>query len=227
MWGSTKDEAGLFVPQYFPNPVPIANASNALELVFDAARASVILASPYFQPDPSDSDAVRNLFTRAGTQYYFFCPLRYLSRQMTKKKPIYNFRFNRGRDTPLVGDNYCSSSTGRVCHSADIQPVFASGAAIPGISQTGDDARFARQVVDRLTTFAKTGNPNPKPGLAGSELTNPDVTGLDWPPYDDSNTLMELNVKSSVSKQVENDVCSWIDTQFLYDFWLQIPGNLP
>jgi len=227
MWGSTKDEAGLFVPQYFPNPIPIANASTALELVFDTARSAVILASPYFQPDPSDSDAVRNLFTRAGTQYYFFCPLRYLSRQMTKKKPIYNFRFNRGRDTPLVGDNYCSSSTGRVCHSADIQPVFASGAAVPGFTQTGDDARFARQVVDRLTTFAKTGNPNPKPGLAGSELTNPDVTSLDWPPYDDSNTLMELNVKPSVSKQLENDVCSWIDTQFLYDFWLQIPGNLP
>ncbi|CAO3569853.1 unnamed protein product [Mortierella alpina] len=227
MWGSVKDEAGLFVPQYFPNPIPIANASIALELVFDTARAAVILASPYFQPDPSDSDAVRNLFTRAGTQYYFFCPLRYLSRQMTKKKPIYNFRFNRGRDTPLVGDNYCSSSTGRVCHSADIQPVFASGAAVPGFTQTGDDARFARQVVDRLTTFVKTGNPNPKPGLAGSELTNPDVTSLDWPPYDDSNTLMELNVKPSVSKQLENDVCSWIDTQFLYDFWLQIPGNLP
>ncbi|KAG9321486.1 hypothetical protein KVV02_005883 [Mortierella alpina] len=227
MWGSTKDEAGLFVPQYFPNPIPIANASTALELVFDAARTAVILASPHFQPDPSDSDAVRNLFTRAGTQYYFFCPLRYLSRQMTKKKPIYNFRFNRGRDTPLVGDNYCSSSTGRVCHSADIQPVFASGAAVPGFSQTGDDARFARQVVDRLTAFAKTGNPNPKPGLPGAELTNPDVTSVDWPPYDDSNTLMELNVKASVSKQAENDVCSWIDTDFLYDFWLQIPGNLP
>ncbi|KAF9581359.1 hypothetical protein BGW38_001656 [Lunasporangiospora selenospora] len=227
MWGSTKDEAGLFVPQYFPNPVPIANVSSALELVFSPNRSAFLLTSPYFQPDPNDSDAVRDLFTRAGTQYYFFCPLRYLSRQLSKNKNTYNFRFNRGRDTPLVGDGYCSSSTGRVCHSADIQPSFASGAAIPTIPQTGDDARFARQVVDRFTTFAKTGNPNPQPGQAGFESDNPDVSGVQWPGYDDSNPVLELNVQSSVSKQAENDVCSWIDTIFLYDFWLQIPGNAP
>ncbi|KAI8604309.1 Carboxylesterase [Dissophora ornata] len=227
MWGTVHDEAGLFVPQYFPNPIPIANASTALELVFDANRTAFILSSQYFQPDPSDSDTVRNLFTRAGTEYYFFCPLRYLSRQMTKVKNVYNFRFNRGRDTPLVGQNYCSSSTGRVCHSADIQPVFASGAAVPGFSQTGDDARFARQVVDRFTTFAKTGNPNPQSNQQGVELTNPDVTSVNWTPYDDTNPILELNVQSSMSSNLENDVCSWIDTVFLYEFWLQIPGSAP
>ncbi|KAG0222910.1 Carboxylesterase family-domain-containing protein [Mortierella sp. GBAus27b] len=227
MWGTVKDEAGLFVPQYFPNPIPPANASDALQLVFSANRTAEILASQYFQLDPNDSDAVRNLFTRAGTQYYFLCPLRYLSRQMTKNKPVYNFRFNRGRDTPLVGDNYCTSKAGRVCHSADIQPVFASGAAVPGFSQTGDDARFARQVVDRFTTFAKTGNPNPKAGQVGNELSNPDVAGLEWKPYDSNNPILELNVQSSMSSNLENDVCTWIDTVFLYDFWLKIPGNMP
>ncbi|KAG0247105.1 hypothetical protein BGZ95_009021, partial [Linnemannia exigua] len=129
MWGTVKDEAGLFVPQYFPEVVPIANVTSALALVFSPEQSALMLSNPMFQPDPSDSDAVRNLFTRAGTEFYFFCPLRYLSRQMTKRKPVYNFRFNRGRDTPLVGGGYCSASTGRVCHSADIQPVFASGAA--------------------------------------------------------------------------------------------------
>ncbi|KAK3808426.1 MAG: Alpha/Beta hydrolase protein [Benniella sp.] len=227
MWGVVKDEAGLFVPQYFPNPIPPANVSTALQLVFDANRTTQILASEYFQLDPNDSDGVRNLFTRAGTQYYFFCPLRYLSRQMTKNKPIYSYRFNRGRDTPLVGEGYCSSSTGRVCHSADIQPTFASGASVPGFAQTGDDARFARQVVDRYTTFAKTGNPNPKEGQVGSEFSNPDVTGLDWKPYDGNNPFIELNVQSSMSSNLENDVCSWIDTVFLYDFWLRIPNNKP
>ncbi|KAI1317073.1 hypothetical protein EDD11_009056 [Mortierella claussenii] len=227
MWGTVKDEAGLFVPQYFPNPIPIANASTALELVFDANRSATILASPYFPLNPADSDTVRNLFTRAGTQYYFLCPLRYLSRKMTKSKPVYNFRFNRGRDTPLVGDGYCSSSTGRVCHSADIQPVFASGAAVPGFAQKGDDARFARQVVDRLTTFAKIGNPNPVQGMPGFENTNPDVTGLKWEAYDDTNPILELNVQSSLSRNLENDVCNWIDTVFLYDFWIKVPGNAP
>ncbi|KAF9409099.1 hypothetical protein BGZ94_002080 [Podila epigama] len=227
MWGTVKDEAGLFVPQYFPNPIPPANVSSALELFFSPERTVEALASEHLTLDPNDADAVRNLFTRVGTQYYFFCPLRYLSRQMTKRKPIYNFRFNRGRDTPLVGDGYCSSSTGRVCHAADIQPVFASGAAVPGFSQTGDDARFARQVVDRFTTFAKTGNPNPQPGVPGVEASNPDVTNVQWVPYDDTNPILELNVQSSISHQLENNVCTWADTTFLYDFWLKIPGNLP
>ncbi|GJJ77780.1 hypothetical protein EMPS_10139 [Entomortierella parvispora] len=227
MWGTVHDEAGLFVPEYFPNVVPIANVSSALELVFSANRTAFALSSKYFQPDPTDPDAVRNMFTRAGTEYYFFCPLRYLSRKMTKTKNTYNFRFNRGRDTPLVGASYCSASTGRVCHSADIQTVFASGAAVPGFSQVGDDARFARQVVDRFTTFAKTGNPNPQPGQQGVELTNPDVTGVNWLPYDDTNPIMELNVQSAMSSNLENDACTWIDNVFLYDFWLEIPGNTP
>ncbi|KAF9993811.1 hypothetical protein BGZ79_001479 [Entomortierella chlamydospora] len=227
MWGTVHDEAGLFVPQYFPDPVPIANVTDSLELFFDANRTTQILASQYFQLNTSDSDAVRDLFTLAGTEYYFFCPLRYLSREMAKIKKTYNFRFNRGRDTPLVGQNYCSSSTGRVCHSADIQPSFASGAAVPGFSQTGDDARFARQVVDRFTTFAKSGNPNPQAGQQGFELTNADVTGVSWSPYDSSNPILELNVKSAMSSNLENDACTWIDTVFLYEFWLQIPGNSP
>ncbi|KAF9207523.1 hypothetical protein BGZ49_000261 [Haplosporangium sp. Z 27] len=227
MWGTVHDEAGLFVPEYFPNPVPVSNVSSALELFFDANRTAQILASQYFQLNASDSDAVRDLFTYAGTEYYFFCPLRYLSREMAKNKNTYNFRFNRGRDTPLVGNNYCSASTGRVCHSADIQPSFASGAAVPGFTQTGDDARFARQVVDRFTTFAKSGNPNPAAGQQGFELTNPDVTGVTWKPYDNSNPVMELNVQSAMSSNLENDVCTWLDTVFLYEFWLQIPGNAP
>ncbi|GJJ77779.1 hypothetical protein EMPS_10138 [Entomortierella parvispora] len=227
MWGTVHDEAGLFVPEYFPNPVPVSNVSESLELFFTVNQTTEILASQYFQLNMSDSDAVRDLFTLAGTEYYFFCPLRYLSRAMAQTKQTYNFRFDRGRDTPLVGSNYCSSSTGRVCHSADIQPVFGSGDAVPGYSQTGDDAQFSRQVIDRWTTFAKTANPNPKPGQQGVELTNPDVTSVNWLPYDDTNPILELNVQSAMSTNLENAPCTWLDTVFLYEFWLQIPGNTP
>ncbi|KAF9911517.1 hypothetical protein EC991_003319 [Linnemannia zychae] len=226
MWGTTKDEAGFYVPLYFPNPIPIASAPDALSVIFDQNRTNTVMNSPYFILPPSNADAVRDAFTQFGTDYFWLCPLQYLSRQMVPHKPTYNFRFSRGRDTPLVGGNYCSASTGRVCHSADIQSVFASGASVPGYSQSGDDARFARQVVDRLTTFAKTGNPNPKAGLVGVEAQNPDVTSVEWLPYDVStNPVLDLNVASRMVSNLEAETCKWLDDVFLYDFWIRIPNN--
>ncbi|KAH7026977.1 Alpha/Beta hydrolase protein [Linnemannia elongata] len=216
---------GLLIKTEFSAMVKAGTYNTKANIMWGTVHDEAGLFVPH--RTPRTPDAVRNLFTRAGTEFYFFCPLRYLSRQMTKRKPVYNFRFNRGRDTPLVGEGYCSASTGRVCHSADIQPVFASGAAVPTIKQTGDDARFARQVVDRFTTFAKTGNPNPQPGLQGVENQNPDVTGVNWKAYDDSNPVFELNVQSSMSSNLENAECTWIETVFKYSFWTEVPGNLP
>lgn len=162
--GTVKDEAGYYVPLYYTEPVPIPKAIESLEVMFEKNRTLDILASPYFPLSPSDPDTFRVTFTQFGTDYYLLCPLQYFSRQMAKYKPTYNFRFSRGRDMPLVEESFCAASTGRICHSNEIQTVFASGAAVPGFTQMGDDARFARQVVDRFTTFAKTGNPNPRTG---------------------------------------------------------------
>jgi len=53
------------------------------------------------------------------------------------------------------------------------------------------------------------------------------VGGLNWLPYGDNNPIIELNVQSSMSLNAENDICTWADTVFLYDFWTRIPGNLP
>ncbi|KAG0210434.1 hypothetical protein BGX28_009343 [Mortierella sp. GBA30] len=227
MWGTVHDEAGLYVPAYFPKPIPPANLSQSLMAVMDAKRTEIALKSPYLKLNLNDPDTVRDRLTQFLTKYYFFCPQRYLLGQMKSTKPMYNYRFNRGRDLPVVGEPFCASTTGRVCHGADIQPVFASGAAAPLTQQTGDDARFARQVVDRVTAFTKTGNPNPTAGLVGVERMNPDVMGVEWKPHDAMNPIMEFNLTSTVSFNADNDVCSWIDTMLLYDFWLQIPGNLP
>ncbi|KAF9106408.1 hypothetical protein BGX27_009183 [Mortierella sp. AM989] len=225
MWGTVHDEAGSFVDEIFSDPAPDTNVTQVLNVLFEPNRTAQLLNSTYFKLNTSDPDGVRNLITLAGTDYYFFCPLRYLSREMAKVKTTYNFRFRRGRDEPFSNQTYCSTDAGRVCHSADIQPVFASGAVIPGYNQTGDDARFSRQVLDRFTTFAKTGNPNPQPGLIGVELTNPDVTGVQWAAYNETNPIMELDVNSSMSINSDNDPCTWLDNTFQYEFVLQLPNN--
>ncbi|KAF9577586.1 hypothetical protein BGW38_007112, partial [Lunasporangiospora selenospora] len=225
MWGSTKDEAGLFVAEYFPEPVPAAKLNSSVESFFGPNRSALVLDSPYYQLNQTDPDGVRTLLTVLGTEYYFFCPLRYLSNNMTTAKPVFNFRFDRGRDTPFFNNDYCSASTGRVCHSADIQPSFASGDSVPLVQQTGDDARFARQVVDRFTTFAKSGNPNPLPGQIGVETSNPDVTGIQWPSFNTTNSVLRLDIQSTVSNESDNAGCTWMDTVLLYDFWVHRPNN--
>lgn len=187
----------------------------------DKNRTNQILNSTAYNLNPSVQDTVRDTFTRFGTDYYFFCPLRNISRTIAASghKRTWNFRFNKGRDTPLLSENYCSMDTGRVCHTAEIQPVFASGSALPLRSQTGDDARFARQIVDRWTTFAKTGNPNPQPGQVGYESQNPDVTSVKWLPYDASNSILELNTQSAMSTNADAyGGCAWLESSFPYDF---------
>ncbi|KAF9399783.1 hypothetical protein BGZ94_005642, partial [Podila epigama] len=101
MWGTVKDEAGYFVPQIFPKPISKEHTANALEYILSPNRTATVLASPFFQLNPNDTDAVRTLFTKFGTDFYFLCPLQYYSRGMSKYNPTYNFRFNRGRDLPL------------------------------------------------------------------------------------------------------------------------------
>ncbi|GJJ77783.1 hypothetical protein EMPS_10142 [Entomortierella parvispora] len=227
MWGANKDDAGMFIGLYAPDPIPIEKMLSTFEITLDASRAAAVINSSFYEPDPSDPDTVRKQWTKFATDYYFLCPLRYISREMVKFKPTYNFQFNHGRDLPVVGGKFCSMSTGRVCHGAELQDVFASGAVVPLFSQTGDDSRFARQVVDRWTTFAKTGNPNPKPGMPGLELLNPDVTSVDWVPTSRSSPTLDFNIESTLSYNQHNAACDWLDTVLLYDFMIKIPGNRP
>ncbi|KAF8934331.1 hypothetical protein BGZ47_010420 [Haplosporangium gracile] len=224
LWGTTKDEAGFYVSLFFPNPIPIANTNitDALSVIFDKERVPAVINSSFLTLQPNNTDAVRDAITRFGTSYFWLCPLQYLSRQMATHKPTYNYRFSRGRDTPLVGRPYCSFSTGRVCHSNDIQPIFASGAVLPGFEQTGDDARFSRQVIDRLTTFAKTGDPNPQPGLVGVENENEDVTSVKWGAYGAENPVLDLNLKSNVTGGTADDRCKALAAKLVM-YYIHIP----
>lgn len=213
LWGTTQDEMAYGIRSQFDKPVPISDASSAFRSFFTANQTAVLLNSTFFHLNESDPDTVRNQLTHSGTNWYILCTLQSISRDMTQFKPSFNYRFHRGRDIPLMDPyNYCAEKVGRVCHAADIQPVMASGAIIPFYTQTGDDARFSRQVVDRWTSFAKSGNPNPTPDMQGFEKMNPDVANLEWLPYyKETNPTMELNVQSAMSFNAEHEICAWMD----------------
>ncbi|KAG0321954.1 hypothetical protein BGZ99_003586 [Dissophora globulifera] len=236
LWGTMRDEAGLYASPLWNDPVPCDNASMALQELFEKHRIPTIMDSGFFQLDPTQLDSFRATATRFSTEYFWLCPLRYLSRQASKHKPTFNFRFNRGRDIPLVNDPFCGTEADRVCHSLGLQPSLGSGDAVPGYVQNGDDALFARQVIDRFTSFAKTGNPNPQPGQVGFEASNPDVTSVKWEPYNSSSSsssssssayspILELNLQSKMSYNAEFDVCDWMDRDFHYGFQVHDPAK--
>ncbi|GJJ77781.1 hypothetical protein EMPS_10140 [Entomortierella parvispora] len=213
LWGTTQDEMGYKTRTLFEKPVPISNATSAFEVFFTANQTAALLESTFFRLNESDPDTVRNQLTHAGTDMYIFCLLQSVSRDAVQFKPTFNFRFHRGRDIPFLDPlNFCAERLGRACHGADIQPVMSSGAIVPFYTQTGDDARFSRQVVDRWTSFAKSGNPNPTPDMQGFERLNPDVVDVRWLPYDkETNPIMELNVESTMSFNSEHEICAWMD----------------
>ncbi|KAK3847200.1 MAG: Alpha/Beta hydrolase protein [Linnemannia gamsii] len=214
MWGTTKDEAGRFLEDYISSPYA-ANTGNYDQIfqgLLGAQRQETLIHSGLiekYQPS-ANSQELLNYFC---TAYYFYCPLQFLSRQITAARlssssssngpspRIYNFRFDHGRSLPLIDTpgKFCGSDD-HICHAKDIIPTFGSGTALaPFATQTGDDARFSRQIIDRVTSFAKTGDPNPTAALVGVENSNADVMGVQWLPYDDRNSILELNLHSKMS----------------------------
>ncbi|KAG9068811.1 hypothetical protein KI688_011097 [Linnemannia hyalina] len=223
MWGTTRDEAGRFLEAYIPVPYP-ANSSN-YQTVFQGLlgqqRQERLIQSGLIEKYGLNSDS-QELMNYFYTSFYFYCPLQYISRQIAAQSTtphIYNFQFNRGRGIPIVdsGTRFCASDK-HICHAKDIIPVFGSGAIAPSTFQTGEDARFARQIIDRWTTFAKTGNPNPSPDLVGVENTNPDVTSIQWTPYHAQNPVLELDLESKMVLQGMQEVCGFFDEKIKYDF---------
>ncbi|KAF8941670.1 Carboxylesterase family-domain-containing protein [Dissophora ornata] len=229
LWGTTRDEAAAFVPTYFPNPIPVQDANSSLAEILRDNRTRVVLQSPYYKFNDSDPDTVRGEISNALTDYYFGCPLQVMSRGViAQKSSVYAYKMNHGRNIYLAfGGNVSSLCQNRVCHADDIVPSFGSGDMVPGIEQTGDDARFARQVIDRFTTFAKTGNPNPEQSLAGLARQNEDVTGVKWPVYDVKiNTVFGFNLaNSTVEKNEDTPRCNWIAENVQYEYQVHSPDG--
>jgi len=140
---------------------------------------------------------------------------------------VYAFRMDHGRPiSSSFGGSVSPICKGRVCHADDIVPTFGSGDMIQGVEQMGDDARFARQVIDRFSVFAKTGNPNPVKGAPGLANQNEDLLKVQWPAYNTSNPVFHFDLaKSSVISSSDTDRCNWIAQNVQFDYQEHGPGG--
>ncbi|KAF9959729.1 hypothetical protein BGZ70_008766 [Mortierella alpina] len=228
LWGTTRDEYAFFIPYMFPDPIPVENAEATLHAVFKDNRTQSLLRSPYYKIDSSENDTVRAQVSRAITDYLFGCGLQVMSRGVSaQNSTAYAYRMDHGRNLAnAFGGVVAEFNRGRVSHADDLAPTFGSGDLAPGVEQTGDDARFSRQIIDRWSTFAWTGNPNPKKGQLGLACSNPDVMNVQWPPYSSSNPVFALRVQNStVESDADTARCDWIAENIQYDYQVHGPGG--
>ncbi|KAF9281667.1 hypothetical protein BGZ68_006504 [Mortierella alpina] len=243
MWGATHDEGAGFIDNYLTSPYTNSSSyAPALKDLWGAQRQKTLINSGLVEKYQTKADG-RELLDYIFTAFYYHCPLQFLSEKIaaTRSSPssgskgssprIYNFRFEHGRAVPMLDapGTFCGSDE-HTCHMEDIMPTFGSGLVFgPLLSQTGDDARFSRQIMDRFTSFAKTGDPNPSATLAGVENSNADVSGFQWLPYNEGNRFMRLDLQSSMSGEEarleDEEVCGLLEKEVKYDFVVHNPTH--
>jgi len=219
MWGSTYDENGIVMP---PHPVAFSQDHATMVEYFLDDRVALLEHSPYYQPDWKDPDTVRATVVKSSADLYFYCP-RFLLAELLppqQQQQLYTFRFNRGRSLSNAPEDYCTVD-GHVCHFADVVVSFGNAMGIPGLGQSEDDARFARQVVDRFVAFAKTGDPNLV--ILGEdkrvESENTDVTRVQWEPFRAADRpVLELALESHMSYNAGAEACKWVEAQHVISF---------
>ncbi|KAF9979906.1 hypothetical protein BGZ75_009081 [Mortierella antarctica] len=214
--------------------------AKALKDLWGAQRQDRLISSGLVEKYRPKADT-QELLDYIFTTFYYHCPLQFLSKHIASGRSsstsgsngpsprIYNFRFEHGRGLQYLPGTFCGSDD-HTCHGEDIVPGFGSGTAfMPIFSQTGDDARFSRQIIDRFTSFAKTGDPNPSANLVGVENTNTDVMGLQWLPYGEGNQFMRLDLQSRMSAEDErledDEVCGLLEKEVKYDFMVHNPTH--
>lgn len=218
LWGSTHDENGIVMP---PQPVDFPQYHATMVQYFRDDRVALLENSPYYQPDWTDPDTVRVTVVKAAVDLYFYCPRFLLAKLLPpqQQQTLYTFRFNRGKPLASTPKDFCTME-GHVCHFADVVVSFGNAMGIPGLGQSEDDARFARQVVDRFVTFAKTGDPNPVV-LRDDKgaVENVDVTSVQWEPFWAGNRpVLELALESHVSHNAGAEACKWVEAQHVISF---------
>ncbi|TFK52301.1 alpha beta-hydrolase [Heliocybe sulcata] len=163
-----------------------------------------------YQTAPPEGEMSGSAYTFAQlvTDFEVHCPMAYLSsleNNSTTSGPSYKVEFATGLGSPLTPNPV--ACVNQVCHGDELYWVFAT-AELDNLYQplTEDQLRITRDVVDRWTSFARTGNPN----YEGAQIR--------WPPYAGNNEIV-INTETAVQAPRAAQ-CDFLRAQIGFTFGL-------
>ncbi|KZT27424.1 alpha beta-hydrolase [Neolentinus lepideus HHB14362 ss-1] len=192
IWTSNQCEFCYFIP------ASIANASADLFpellslLLFNSTQIEAVLNATDLYPyeaAPPEGGMSGSVYTLAqlGTDYGVHCPMAYLSsleNNSTNPGHSYKVEFAAGLGSPLTPNPV--ACVDQVCHGDELYWVFAT-AEIDNLYQplTEVQLRITRDVIDRWTSLARTGNVNYEGAV------------IEWPPYASDNEIV-INAETAI-----------------------------
>ncbi|KAF9185911.1 hypothetical protein BGZ51_000246 [Haplosporangium sp. Z 767] len=216
--GTTKNEAIGFLPslgQGTPMPAPVMGITLATILGYQ--RSMVTVGYGLYPIDATKVDGTRIASAAFAADYLWVCPTQFLAKAYAASAgvPVFQYQFQRGYNPNRPASDICS---GNVCHGDDVAIVFASPALMNNATVypwTADDAALSRQVMDRWTAFATSGN-NPNPTAYGGD------SFPSWPQYNgDTQSVYMIDSTPSVTNGgLRPQFCGFMDQALKYDFQL-------
>lgn len=185
IWASNECEYCYFLPSTIS---PNANASvfpDNLSIAFNSTGAQLILNATELYPyetAPSEDGISGAVLTLAQliTDFAVHCPETYLASletNTTNPGNSYKVEFAVGLGSPLTPNP--ETCVGQVCHADELYWVFAT-AETDNLYQplTPSQVATTREVINRWTSLAWTGNPNYEGAV------------VEWPPYTGNNEIV-------------------------------------
>ncbi|KAI9288550.1 Carboxylesterase family-domain-containing protein [Umbelopsis sp. AD052] len=209
------DEAGAFITEDLPNPVPAAVDSPTLDqtwayllstvIHFGVERTTAIIKSglyPYYSA--TQPDIIRDQLNALITDFFWNCPLRLFVEQMAGHGvKVYRGRFDHVLQETNAPTSYCYN---KECHGSELTTVFGA-LNIYGIPVSAEDLKFTQNIVDTWTHFARYSNPN-----THNQLYWPAAT------TSKSNVYVFNSTNTLLTDGFNNDKCDFFQKNDMYDF---------
>ncbi|KZT11252.1 alpha beta-hydrolase [Laetiporus sulphureus 93-53] len=213
IWTSNECEFCYFMPASIPPNSSSSVFPDSLSLVFNSTQAERILNAtdlyPYQTASAEDgiSGAVLT-FARLFTDYFVHCPMVYLSSletNTTNPGNSYKVEFATGLGSPLTPNP--ATCPGQVCHADELYWVFAT-AETDNLYQplTESQVVTTREVINRWTSLAWTGNPN----YEGAEV--------EWTSYVGDNEIVINATAMETSEAYRVAQCDFVQSQLGFFF---------